>query len=341
MRVGGPAEFFTKISTIEDLSAVVRWARSESLPYLLLGGGSNILVSDTGVRGLVIQNRCRSIEVTRLSDGESQHDENHDPIGWDDQYEQSAGGSQNEDQIGKRNTNQAASQSVLDISPSEVQNGGIVFAESGAAMAGVARSSIRQNLTGLEWAVSVPGTIGGAIVNNAGAHGGEIKDNLAEAMIVDEDGNQRLLGIAELDYEYRSSSLKSQARPYRAGFGPVVLWGKFYLDEALGTTVNQRADEYLSHRRRTQPVEPSLGSMFMNPPNDFAGRLIEDAGLKSTKVGGIQVSKQHANFIINPGGVGSGKAADVVALIQLIQERVEAQFGVQLKPEVQLVGEWE
>lgn len=306
MRVGGQAEFFTKISTVDDLSDVVQWAKNESLPYLVLGGGSNILVSDAGVRGLVIQNRCRKIEIIHCPVIGHEDSDNQRPDDHSDTAEDNA-----------------------------------VVAESGAAMAGVARTSVRHNLTGLEWAVSVPGTIGGAIVNNAGAHGSEIKDNLFETAIVDGEGEQRLFGVTELAYAYRSSSLKSKSKSHQAGFEPVVLWGKFKVASAPADAVSQRANEYLSHRRRTQPVEPSLGSMFMNPPGDFAGRLIEAAGLKGVQIGGIEVSEQHANFIINPGGVGSGKAADVIALIQLIQTKVEAKFGVHLKPEIQLVGEWE
>lgn len=293
MRVGGAAEFFAKVTTSAQLADVVQWANAERQPYLLLGGGSNILVSDSGVRGLVILNRCRAVKI--------------------------------------------------DSNSSELS------AESGAAMAGVARTSVRHNLTGLEWAVSVPGTIGGAIVNNAGAHGGEIKDNLRLAHIVTENGPQQLTAQA-LEYSYRRSAIKSKARPHKAGFGPVVLSGIFELAAGPTDDVNQRATDYLNHRRRTQPVEPSLGSMFMNPPDDYAGRLIEAAELKGTQIGQIEVSEQHANFIINRAaaaenrsstGQPAAKAEDVLRMIELIQEKVAAQFGVVLKPEVQLVGEWE
>lgn len=328
MRVGGPAELLAKVTTTEELCSLVQWAQAESLPYLILGGGSNILVSDSGVRGLVIQNRCRQIEVTRLSAEENQKV----PIGWDRQPACKADKREGRQENGERNPDQAAPDHSV---------GATLFAESGAAMAGAARTSVRSNLTGLEWAVSVPGTIGGAIVNNAGAHGGEIKDNLIVADIIDGCGQRKKIPVEELAYTYRRSSLKSKARPYRASFGPVVLSGMFQLAAAAEDEVNRRADEFLSHRRRTQPVEPSLGSMFMNPEGDFAGRLIEAAGLKGTQVGQIQVSMQHANFIVNPNGVGAGKASDVINLIELIQEKVAAQFEVHLQPEVQLVGEWE
>lgn len=340
MRVGGQAEFFTKINDVDRLSSVVRWAQSEALPYLVIGGGSNILVSDAGVRGLVIQNRCRHVEVTRNSVSERQN-----PIGWDPQLNQSAVDEQGRKRSGGQNPDQAGPQSLAKSVDELRQNGkhlfGTVVAESGAAMAGVARTSVRHGLAGLEWAVSVPGTIGGAIVNNAGAHGGEIKDNLIETQIVDADGILRILTVQKLAYAYRTSTLKSKTKPLRAGFHSVILWGKFHLERDSRDEVKERADAYLGHRRSTQPVEPSLGSMFMNPPDDFAGRLIEASGLKGMQVGDIQVSDLHANFIVNPSGTASGKAADVVALIQLIQETVEAKFGVKLQSEVQLVGEWQ
>ena len=302
MRVGGPAAYFARVSTLADLSDLLRWAQQVSLPYLVLGGGSNILVSDAGVRGLVIQNRCRQVTVL-----------------------------------------DALPENSIDQEQQVTQ---FLLAESGANMAGVARTSVRHGLTGLEWAVSVPGTIGGAVVNNAGAHGGEVKDNLVEAQVVIGTGQHQRYTTETLQYNYRSSVLKSKTHPLRAGFGPVVLSATFQLTKAPEEEVKERADEFLNHRRRTQPVEPSLGSMFMNPPGDYAGRLIEAAGLKGTRIGAIEVSQQHANFIIHPSNVvgaqqESGRATDVVTLIELIQEAVEKQFGIRLQTEVQLVGEWE
>ncbi|HRW45885.1 MAG TPA: hypothetical protein P5333_00140, partial [Caldilinea sp.] len=142
-----------------------------------------------------------------------------------------------------------------------------------------------------------------------------------------------------LTYAYRTSVLKRQI-PVRGGFGPVVLSANFRLAPGDAAEIAATAERNLQHRRRSQPVEPSLGSTFVNPPGDYAGRLIEAAGLKGVAIGGIQVSRQHANFFINPGGAGSASAADVVALIEHVQRTVEDRFGVRLSPEVQLVGEW-
>jgi len=207
------------------------------------------------------------------------------------------------------------------------------------SMAGLARRTVAAALTGLEWAVSLPGTVGGAVVNNAGAYGGEVKDNLYDAMVMDSHGDIEEVPAERLTYAYRTSVLKRQI-PVRGGFGPVVLSANFRLAPGDAAEIAATAERNLQHRRRSQPVEPSLGSTFVNPPGDYAGRLIEAAGLKGVAIGGIQVSRQHANFFINPGGAGSASAADVVALIEHVQRTVEDRFGVRLSPEVQLVGEW-
>lgn len=290
MKVGGPADYFVTVTSVDQMIGLVRWAQAAALPYFILGGGSNMLVGDAGIRGLVIHNRCRQVRL--------------------EQPPHAAEGTQP-----------------------------CLFAESGAAMAGVARQSIRDGLTGLEWAVSIPGTLGGAVVGNAGAHGGEIKDSLETALILDGSGQVVAFQLADLAYAYRNSSLK-QRQPLRAGFLPVVLSATFRLAHGDPVEVRARAEGYLAHRRRTQPAEPSMGSTFVNPPGDYAGRLIELAGLKGVRVGGVEVSRLHANFLINPGGVGKATAGDVIRLMEQIQTTVQARLGVALEPEVQLVGEW-
>lgn len=292
MKVGGTADYFATVTTTDQLLKLVRWARAVSLPYFLLGGGSNILISDRGIRGLVIENRCRQVRIDAAP----------------------------------------CCQVPRDDRP-------YLMAESGAAMAGVARTSVRAGLTGLEWAVSVPGTVGGAVVGNAGAHGGEVKDNLDSVLLLDGNGDVQEYQVADFAYAYRDSALK-RLQPLVADFKPVVLNADFRLTPADAATVRARAEQFLQHRRRTQPVEPSLGSTFVNPPGDHAGRLIEAAGLKGHQVGGATVSELHANFIVNQGGVGSATAADVMGLIAEIQTTVAARFGIMLEQEVQLVGEW-
>ncbi len=292
MKVGGPAEYFATVTTMDHLLKLVRWARSQELPYFVLGGGSNMLISDAGIRGLVIHNRCRDVRIDAAPCCVFPYDERP-----------------------------------------------FVFAESGAALAGVARRSVQEGLTGLEWAVSVPGTLGGAVVGNAGAHGGEIKDNLWNALLLDEHGDLQDWTVEEFAYAYRTSTVK-RMNPVQAGFKPVILCANFRLPYANAEEVRAKADQFLAHRRRTQPVDPSLGSTFVNPPGDFAGRLIDAAGLKEFRVGGAEVSPLHANFLINPGGVGSATAQDVLTLIQHIQTVVQDKFNIFLTPEIMLVGEW-
>lgn len=292
IKVGGPAELFATVVDVHQLIRLVRWARAANIPYLLLGGGSNVLISDRGVRGLVIHNRCRAVRID-------------EPPCCD--YPQ-------------------------DQRP-------FLFAESGAAMAGAARTSVNAGLAGLEWAVSVPGTVGGAVVNNAGAHNGEVKDVLWDALVLTEEDNVEAIPAATFAYGYRSSTLKGDG-VRQAGFGPVILSANFRLERGDVAILRRRAQDFLDHRRRTQPVEPSLGSTFRNPPGDFAGRLIEETGLKGRWVGGIQISPTHANFLTNPRGVGGATAADVVAAMELIQEEVARRFGIELTPEIQRVGEW-
>ncbi len=290
VKIGGPAQYFATVAQVEQLLALVRWAQSAGLPYFVLGGGSNILISDTGMRGLVIDNRCRALAPPE-ADGDD-------------------------------------------------TAGVALSAESGAALAGLARHTVNEGLSGLEWAVSVPGTVGGAVVGNAGAHGSEVKDNLVAAQVLDEAGVVRTVSVAQMGYGYRTSVLK-RLRPLQAGFKPVALSAAFHLQRGDGDEIRAHADAYLAHRRATQPVAPSLGSTFVNPPGDFAGRLIEQAGLKGARVGGVQVSDLHANFLVNPGGAGAATAADFIALVRHIQTVVRQVYGVQLEPEIQLAGEWQ
>ena len=292
IKIGGPADYFATVTDTHKLLKLARWARANDLPYLVLGGGSNVLISDRGIRGLVIHNRCNDVQV-------------QDAPCCD--YPQ-------------------------DTRP-------FLYAESGALMAGAARTAINAGLTGLEWAVSVPGSVGGAVVNNAGAHGGEVKDSLWDVLLLDDNGDIQVYRVEDLAYAYRQSSLKQEGTA-DSGFGPVLLSANFRLQPGDRDTIRAAAQSFLGHRRSTQPVEPSLGSTFVNPPGDFAGRLIEEAGLKGFSLGGIEVSRTHANFLINPGGVGAATADGGMAMIEHTQTAVARRTGVELQPELQKIGEW-
>ncbi len=275
-RIGGPADLFVTAKKIDELIDWVRLARKHSVPIFILGNGSNILVRDGGVRGLVIENHC--------------------------------------DQFSLNITNESSA---------------VLTAESGASLPGIANRMARQGWSGLEWAIGVPGTVGAAIVGNAGAHGGCIADNLQRVMVMDAAGAMQELPKADLEFDYRASRFKHSK-------GEIVLSAKFELTKDDPDSCIARMNEYTDHRRRTQPTEPSVGSIFKNPPGDYAGRLIEQAGLKGTRVGNVEVSRVHANFFVNRGGAG---AADVLKLVAIVRQSVRERYKVELELEIEVVGE--
>lgn len=209
---------------------------------------------------------------------------------------------------------------------------GEVLASAGVGLIQLAREAMDAGLAGLEWAISVPGTVGGAAVNNAGAHSGEIAQNLHSALIYGENDGLRWWTKDELVYRYRESALKSAPRRL------VVISARFQLDPGHDPAeLRAKAEEFAAHRKRTQPPGASLGSMFKNPPDDYAGRLIEAAGLKGHRIGGVVISPIHANFFVNTGG---GTAHDYLELIQLAQRTVLAKFGIMLELEVEMIGDF-
>ncbi|MCS7261748.1 MAG: UDP-N-acetylmuramate dehydrogenase [Anaerolineae bacterium] len=279
--VGGPADLWMAAAALDELITAVQLARQHHCPVLLMGSGANLLVSDRGVRGLVIQNRCEGTTFFM-------HDE-----------------------------------------PS-------VLALSGTHLASLARMAARHGLSGLEWAVGVPGTLGGAVVNNAGAFGSCIADCLMRAELFTPDGERVWQPTTWFEYGYRSSRLKCIPAGSLDSF--VVLRAELGLKRASQSEIEDRMARFNAQRQRTQPDGASLGSMFKNPPGDYAGRLIEAAGLKGRQIGGARISEHHANFFLN---VGQACAADFAALIELARETVRAKFGVEMELEIQRVGEWE
>ncbi len=204
-----------------------------------------------------------------------------------------------------------------------------LYAETGAIVAPMARVAVQRGLGGLTWAVGLPGTVGGMVVNNAGAFGGETSDNLILADVLSPDGVVMQVEPGWFGFEYRRSRLKGSDE------GWILLSAVLQLRPAEPAHLQVKADEYTARRQRTQPPGRTLGSTFKNPPGDYAGRLIEAAGLKGQRVGGVVISTQHANFFIND---GQGTAADYHALICLAQTEVERQFGVKLEPEIEFFG---
>ncbi len=273
MRVGGPAELLAVAHNAFELRALVKFARSRGLPLFVLGRGSDVVISDAGVRGLVIQNRA---EGSRL-DGER------------------------------------------------------FIAESGLPMARAATETQRAGLSGLEFGLAIPGTVGGAVWANAGAHDADIAGVLEDANVLLPDGREARLATAALELTYRTSRFKRAP-------AELVLGATFRLVPAHEATIKSRLDEIRRWRQTHQPLGlPSAGSVFRNPADDSAGRLIDEAGLKGAQEGGATVSEKHANFIVND---RRGTAADIRRLAERVQAEVEARFGVRLELEVEFVGDW-
>jgi UDP-N-acetylmuramate dehydrogenase len=285
-RIGGDADALVCVETAEELAQIARLCWEQSIPLVILGSGSNVLVSDRGVRQLVVLNQAKHIEFN----------------------------------LGAHPVN--------------------VWCESGANFGALARQAAARGFSGMEWAAGIPGTVGGAVYGNAGAHGSNMNDSLLMANILhltpsDGAGPHEILqedwSVEQLEYGYRSSSLKRQ--PGEA----VVLSATMKLTQSTPAAVQATMDNFAAIRRSSQPSGASLGSIFKNPPGDYAGRLIEEAGLKGMNMGKVEISPKHANFFINQ---DSATAGDYSTLIRLAQEKVQQKFGVSLELEIELLGDW-
>jgi len=274
-RIGGPADVLLTADTAAELGRIVKLLWKQEMPFTLLGGGSNVLISDKGVRGVVVLNRAKAV---------------------------------------KFNTGDQPS----------------VTAESGVVFSNLANRCASKGLAGLEWGATVPGTIGGAVYGNAGAFGGDMAGNLISVELLTENGKV-MFTVEQMGCGYRTSVLK------RGELKAIVLSAELALKNSTKEEVTVKIQQFSAHRKATQPPGASMGSMFKNPPGDYAGRLIESAGLKGTRIGNAEISPLHGNFFINHTNT---KAEDIRALIQLVQKTVKEKEGVELELEVELIGEW-
>ena len=273
-RVGGPADLFVSPNSVEEVRKVTALCREEGVPYYIMGNGSNLLVSDQGYRGVIIQF-----------------------------YKE-----------------------MNDISV----EGTLLRAQAGALLSAVANRALSESLTGFECAAGIPGTLGGACVMNAGAYGGEMKDVLKAVTVLTQEGEVLTLSNEELELGYRTSVI---ARKHY-----IVLEAEIALSEGKKEEIQAVMDDLKERRITKQPLEyPSAGSTFKRPEGYFAGKLIQDAGLRGFQVGGAQVSEKHCGFVINK---DHATAAEIAELIRQVSEKVEAQFGVKLEPEVKRLGEF-
>ncbi len=271
-KMGGKADLFVTPATEEEVAFVVRYSYENNIPLLLLGNGSNMVVRDGGVRGIVL---CLKHLNTITVDGNR------------------------------------------------------VIAESGADIIDVSRAAAKESLTGLEFACGIPGSVGGAMVMNAGAYGGEIKDVIRFCTVLTPSGEKLVLSKDELELEYRKSIISKK--------GYYVLSAEFELNAGKPDEIQAKIADLTFQRESKQPLEyPSAGSVFKRPPGYFAGKLIQDSDLQGKGYGGAEVSTKHAGFIVNK---KNATATDYINTIKMVQEKVHEKFGVELELEVKIVGE--
>ncbi|MBI2887682.1 MAG: UDP-N-acetylmuramate dehydrogenase [Chloroflexi bacterium] len=287
LRIGGPAEAYLQARGCRQLRQAAALAHQWEAPLFLLGAGSNLLVSDRGLRGLVVETWAnRDAPLNLPSPGQP-------------------------------------------LCPEAMP----VWAFAGTPLPRLARRAARAGLAGLEWAVGIPGTVAGGVVNNAGAHGGDMA-GVVRSVLVATPAGERVLDPADLDFGYRQSVFRQEA-PAAAAPG-TILAVELALTRDAPEAIQARMAQYADYRRSTQPSQRSVGSIFKNPEGFAAGWLIEQTGLKGQRAGDAQISSKHANFIVNR---GHATAAAVEELILLAQDAVRETFGLTLELEIQRVGE--
>ncbi|WP_420031285.1 UDP-N-acetylmuramate dehydrogenase [Virgibacillus halodenitrificans] len=271
-RLGGKADFLVTPETYEQVQEIVKLANHQEVKFTLLGNGSNLIVKDGGIRGIVMNlKKLTAIRIDETS----------------------------------------------------------IVAQSGARIIDVSREALKEELSGLEFACGIPGSVGGALFMNAGAYGGEIKDVLVSTKVVDRDGELLTLTAEELDLDYRTSNIPDN--------GYIVLEATFSLEKGEYKAIKAIMDDLTFKRESKQPLEyPSCGSVFKRPPGYFAGKLIQDSDLQGQQIGGAQVSEKHAGFIVNK---SEATASEYIDLIHHVQATVKDKFGVTLEREVKIIGE--
>lgn len=271
-RIGGPAWCFVQPENRDQLIQVERYLGKVEVPFFILGNGSNLLVSDKGYQGIVLQ-------------------------------------------IGQK-------MSKIEVADT------VITAQAGASMAQVSRAALEHGLTGLEFASGIPGTIGGGVVMNAGAYGGELSQVVTQVNVVNSEGEYMELESDSMEFGYRTSTIRNN----HFTVTDVIM----RLEKGDKEQIRARMEELSAKRREKQPLEyPSAGSTFKRPPGHFAGKLIMDAGMRGFSVGGARVSDKHCGFVVN---MGNATAEDVRDVICEVQERVKDRFNVDLEPEILFLG---
>lgn len=273
-RIGGPADYYLCPHSTEELQKILQICKKNKMEFFVLGNGSNLLVSDKGYRGVVIQLWKNFSDIVTKED--------------------------------------------------------TITVKAGALLSKVAAEALEEGLTGMEFASGIPGTIGGAVVMNAGAYGGEMKDIIKEVTVLTKEGDILTISKEEMNFGYRTSVVKEK--------GYVVISVVLQLKKGDRAEIRKVMDDLKERRVTKQPLDmPSAGSTFKRPEGYFAGKLIMDAGLRGFSVGGAQISEKHCGFVVNK---GDATAADVLGLIKEVQKRVQEKFGVTLESEVKFLGEF-
>lgn len=274
-KIGGPADVFIKVDNIEELKETVDLGKKNQIPLTIIGNGSNLLVTDKGIRGITAKLNLKDIEI--------------------------------------KNEN----------------NKQIIKVDAGVPVGLLAQKLLKEEITGFEEISGIPGTIGGAVIMNAGAHGKELKDILKKVTAMDYNGNIHEFTNEECLFSYRNS--RFQKEKY------IILQATLELEKGNSTEIKEKMDEYMQFRKEKQPIEyPNAGSTFKRGEDFVTAKLIDEAGLKGYKIGGAQVSEKHAGFIVN---VDNATAKDVIELTDYIKEKIEEKFGKKINLEIQIIGE--
>ena len=275
LRIGGPADLFVIPQNLPSLKNILIIVNRKKIPFFVHGGGTNTLVRDGGIEGVVISlTSFRKIEIL----------------------------SKNEMNIR-------------------------IYVETGAPLQSLVNYSQEKGYSGIEGLAGIPGSVGGAISGNAGAFGYEMKDVLVSVSMMDTEGNIKSRGVKDIDFGYRRSNIRSKE---------LLLGAEILLKKDIKEHVSAKIKDYLNRKWESQPLsEPTAGCVFKNPPELFAGKLIDEAGCKGMRIGDVEVSSTHANFFVNKGGA---KAADFIRLMEEVNQRVKEKFGVVLEPEIKIVG---
>lgn len=274
-KIGGPADVFIKVDNIEELKETLDLSKKNQIPLTIIGNGSNLLVTDKGIRGITAKLNLKDIEI--------------------------------------KNEN----------------NKQIIKVDAGVPVGLLAQKLLKEEITGFEELSGIPGTIGGAVIMNAGAHGKELKDILKKVTAMDYNGNIYEFTNEECQFSYRNSRFQKEKH--------IILQATLELEKGNSTEIKEKMDEYMQFRKEKQPIEyPNAGSTFKRGEDFVTAKLIDEAGLKGYKIGGAQVSEKHAGFIVN---VDNATAKDVIELTDYIKEKIKEKFGKKINLEIQIIGE--